>query len=125
MMNLENNDRFPLIPLDYKQRHLAKARELVIDNERGVIYIASAKDPSILINVTQQILNLISTDMSADNMILEVEGQGRVNLKEYISYPFADTCDIVIYPPCVERLEYLLASVSPRHYFLLKNRKDI
>ena len=86
MMNLEDNDRFPLIPLSYKQRHLAKRGELIVDNENGRIYIVSIKDRSEIIDVTQQIINLISTDMTADNMIIEVEGQGRVNLKEYISY---------------------------------------
>ena len=123
MMNLENNDRFPLIPLDYKQRHLAKARELVIDNERGVIYIASAKDPSILINVTQQILNLISTDMSADNMILEVEGQGRVNLKEYISYLRANMLKAETFggKKCLPSYGYDFSSITNRDGIIQMN----
>ena len=113
-MNLEDNDRFPLIPLSYKQRHLAKRGELIVDNENGRIYIVSNKDRSEIIDVTQQIINLISTDMSADNMIIEVEGQGRVNLKEYISYLRANMLKINSFSgkKCVAAYGYDFMSIS-------------
>ena len=78
------------------------------------MYIASAKDSSVLIDVTQQILNLISTDMSADNMIIEVEGQGRVNLKEYINYLKSNMLKVDVYggKKCLPSYGYDFSSIT-------------
>ena len=41
-------------------------------------------------------------------------------VKEDIRHPFAHTGDVLIDPPGVQRLEYLLAAVHPAHFFFLK-----
>lgn len=85
-MNMENNDRFPIIPLDYSQRHLAHKKEIMFDYKTSRMYVVSAEDKSIIYDITQQIVNLVNSDISGDSLIVTVDGIGKVNLKQYIAY---------------------------------------
>jgi len=85
-MNLENNDRFPIIMLDYSQRHLAVKKELLFDYKTGRMYVVSAEDKSVIHDITQQIVNLVNSEISGDSLIITVEGIGKVNLTQYIAY---------------------------------------
>ena len=84
-MNMEDNGRFPIIPLDYKNRHLAYKRELMFDYKTGRMYVVSAEDKSVIFDITEQILNIVSSSVKADNLVVEVEGIGKVNLKKYVT----------------------------------------
>ena len=85
MMNMENNDRFPIIPLDYKNRHLAYKKELMFDYKTGRLYVVSAEDKSVIFDITEQILNIVSSEVKADNLVVNIEGVGKVNLKKYVT----------------------------------------
>lgn len=85
-MNMENNSRFPIIPLDYNQRHLAHKKELLFDYKTLRFYVVSADDKSVIYDITQQIVNLINSDISGDSLVVTVEGVGKVNLRQYVSY---------------------------------------
>lgn len=85
-MNLENDDRFPIIMLDYSQRHLAVKKELMFDYKTGRMYVVSADDKSVIHDITQQIVNLVNSEISGDSLIITVEGIGKVNLTQYIAY---------------------------------------
>lgn len=90
-MNYEDNDRIPLIPLDYSQRHLACKKEILFDYKTARLYIVSSTDKAIIYDITQQIVNLVNSDISGDNLIVSIEGIGRVNLKQYLAYIRATT----------------------------------
>ena len=82
---MENNDRFPMIPLDYSQRHRACKKEILFDYKTGKLYVVSAKDKTIIHDITQNILDVVSREVKADNLVVDIEGVGKVNLKKYIS----------------------------------------
>lgn len=84
MVNMENNDRIPLIALDYSQRHLAHRKEIMIDYNTGRIYVVSAKDKSVIFDITERILDQIATGIPGDSLVVTVEGVGTVNLKQFI-----------------------------------------
>ena len=83
-MNMEENGRFPLIALDYKDRNIANKKELLIDYDTGRIYIVSADNKSVIFDVTEQILALVGNEVKGDNITINVESQGKVNLKKFI-----------------------------------------
>ena len=85
-MNMENNDRFPLIPLDYSQRHLAVKKEIMFDYKECRLYVVDSKDKSIIYDITQRIINLVNSDISGDSLIVNISGVGRVNLTQYIEH---------------------------------------
>jgi hypothetical protein len=83
--NMEANDRVPVILLDYSQRWRAHKKELLFDYNEGKLYVVSADDKSRIFDITQRILDLVSTDISADGLIVNIDGVGSVNLKQYIT----------------------------------------
>lgn len=85
-MDLENNDRFPIILLDYSQRHLAHKKEMLFDYKTGRLYVVSAEDKSIIFDITKRIVDLINSNISGDNLIVTVQGIGRVNLTQYADF---------------------------------------
>ena len=85
-MDLENNDRFPIILLDYSQRHLAYKKELLFDYKTGRLYVVSAEDKSVIFDITKRIVDLINSNISGDNLIVTVQGIGRVNLTQYADF---------------------------------------
>jgi len=73
--------RIPISPLDYKDKHLAKPKELVINYETGDIYIASPTGE--LIDVTSEIKNAID-NIGGDKIEITIPGLGTINLTEYL-----------------------------------------
>lgn len=83
-MNMEENGRFPIIALDYKDRNIAHKKELLIDYDTGRLYVVSADNKSVVFDVTEQILNLVGTEVKGDNIAINIESLGKVNLKKFI-----------------------------------------
>ena len=81
---MEENGRFPLIALDYKDRNIANKKELLIDYDTGRIYIVSADNKSVIFDVTEQILTLVGNEVKGDNITINVESLGKVNLKKFV-----------------------------------------
>ena len=83
-MNMEENGRFPIIPLDYKDRNIAHKKELLVDYDTGRLYVVSADNKSIVFDVTEQILNVIGSEVKGDNIAINIDSLGKVNLKKFI-----------------------------------------
>lgn len=83
-MNMEENGRFPIIPLDYKDRNIAHKKELLIDYDTGRLYVVSADNKSVVFDVTEQILNVVGSEVKGDNIAINIESLGKVNLKKFI-----------------------------------------
>lgn len=83
-MNMEENNRFPLIALDYKDRNIANKKEILVDYDTGRIYIVSADNKSVVFDITEQILSLVGNEVKGDNITINVDSLGKVNLKKFI-----------------------------------------
>lgn len=81
---MDNRFRIPpVIPLSYSEKHKAVKKELMVDYDTGDIYIVSAKDKDVIFNITAKISDALK---KFDNSIdIEIEGIGKVSLKEIIS----------------------------------------
>lgn len=64
--------RVPVVPLPYSRKELAQGKELIIDYPHGNIYIADEKDPTILYNITQDIIDQVGR-MNAKNMSMTIK----------------------------------------------------
>ncbi len=78
--------RVPVIPLDYNSRFLAEKKEILFDYNTGQLYVVSAKDKNIIFNITDVVLEKVQEGIDLDNLIINVEGIGDINLSEYIEY---------------------------------------
>ncbi|MGL5329520.1 MAG: hypothetical protein ACRDD7_09635 [Peptostreptococcaceae bacterium] len=76
--------RIPVIALDYSEKHKADKKEMLIDYTTGNIYVVSATDKTIIFDITKKILDKIES-ISGNNIIIEIEGIGEVNLSELIA----------------------------------------
>lgn len=63
--------RVPVVPLPYSRKELAQGKELIIDYPHGNIYIADEKDPTILYNITDDIITQVGK-MNAKNMSMTI-----------------------------------------------------
>ena len=63
--------RVPVVPLPYSRKELAQGKELIIDYPHGNIYIADEKDPSILYNITEDIIKQVG-EMNAKEMDITI-----------------------------------------------------
>lgn len=77
------NSRIPVIALPYSERQKAVPKELLVDYDTGNIYVVSATDKSVIFNITSKILERLES-LTADKIIVNVEGVGEVNLVELI-----------------------------------------
>ena len=84
-MNIDKNARIPLIPLDYNNRQLAFKKELMVDYKTGKMYVVSAEDRTVIFDITAEIVKLINTAMPGDDIIVNIDGVGAVNLKNYLT----------------------------------------
>ena len=78
--------RVPVIPLDYNSRFLAEKKEILFDYNTGQLYVVSAEDKNVIFNITDVVLEKAKEGIDLDNLIINVEGIGDVNLSEYIEY---------------------------------------
>nr|DAI13100.1 MAG TPA: hypothetical protein [Caudoviricetes sp.] len=80
-----NKARTPVIALDYKDKHKAIEKEILIDYENGGhIYVVSATDREVIFDVTKNILNSLEL-VTGEHIEVEIEGVGRVNLTEFLN----------------------------------------
>lgn len=63
--------RVPVVPLPYSRKHLAQGKELIIDYPHGNIYVADENDPTILYNITQDIIRQVG-EMNAKEMDMTI-----------------------------------------------------
>lgn len=64
--------RVPVVPLPYSRKELAQGKELIIDYPHGNIYIADENDPTILYNITEDIITEVGK-MNAKNMSMTIK----------------------------------------------------
>lgn len=81
----QSHGRVPLIALDYSQRHLRQFRELMVDYTNGNLYVVSATDRDIIFSVTETIMNQISEGVVGDNIVVNIDGIGEVNLTDFLN----------------------------------------
>lgn len=81
--------RVPVVPLPYSRKELAQGKELIIDYPHGNIYIADEKDPSILYNITEDIIKQVG-EMNAKEMdmtiILPNDEEYTLNLADLLGF---------------------------------------
>lgn len=77
--------RTPFIALDYKDRHKAVEKEILIDYANGGhIYVVSATDREVIFDVTKNILNSLEL-VTGEHIEVEIQGVGKVNLTEFLN----------------------------------------
>ena len=81
---MATNSRYPVIALDYAEKHKAVKKELLVDYNTGNIYVVSATDKTIIFDITKKIQEQI-TELDTENMVVEITGIGIVNLTEYLN----------------------------------------
>ena len=81
---MATNSRYPVIALDYAEKHKAVKKELLVDYNTGNIYVVSATDKTIIFDITKKIQERI-TELDTENMVVEITGIGIVNLTEYLN----------------------------------------
>lgn len=74
-MNESNRARIPVRPLPYSDRDLAMTRELVIDYDKGNIYITDKDDPTLLIDITKLIADSYLSNINGDNTNVTINGE--------------------------------------------------
>lgn len=80
---MNTNAHIPLIAMDYADRHKAVKKELLVDYANGNIYVVSADDKSIIIDITSKIKAQLE-NLSSDKIEVNIEGVGVVNLSKVI-----------------------------------------
>lgn len=75
--------RTPVIALDYSEKHKAVPKELLVDYEKGAIYVVSAHDKSVIFDITDKIYEKIQ-NMSGDNIEITIEGIGNIKLSDIL-----------------------------------------
>ena len=87
--------RTPIIPLTYDQQARAVEREILIDYDRGEIWVVSPTDKSKLINITAKIKQAVTNyiDSYAGSQITDIthtyviiKGVGRINTAEFLEF---------------------------------------
>lgn len=71
----DNLHRIPVRPLPYSDRDIALTRELVIDYDRGNLYITDKEDPSILIDITKLIADAYLSTINGDATNITINGE--------------------------------------------------
>lgn len=79
-----NKMRTPVIALDYKDKHKAVPKELMVDYTTGNIYVVSATDKSIIFDVTSKILDQLDS-VKGENVKVYIEGIGEIKLTDYLT----------------------------------------
>lgn len=74
-MNESNRARIPVRPLPYSDRDLAMTRELVIDYDKGNIYITDKDDPTMLIDITKLIADSYLSNINGDKTNVTINGE--------------------------------------------------
>ena len=82
------NARIPVIPLPYKDRHMAVEKELMIeygqDTEFPTLWIVDEYDSSIHYNITQGIIDALHGS-PGDDFTIEIENVGTIKLGDILN----------------------------------------
>lgn len=116
--------RTPIIPLPFEQSARGVKRELIIDYDKGEIYVVSPDDASILINITGKIKEAITNyikNMQGDqitditNTYVTIEDIGQINIAELLKFMLDHNIDAFpcneLGPIALRRLAYDNASI--------------
>ena len=82
----ESYGRVPIIALDYNQRYLRRCKELMIDYNNGILYYVDPNDRDTIINLSNQIASKVKDQIDAEEIIVNIEGVGEINLSEFVTY---------------------------------------
>lgn len=80
-----SHGRVPIIALDYSQRHLRRLKELMIDYKNGNLYIVDDTDINVIYDLTKKIIQNISSSITSDDIIVNIDGVGDINLTKFLS----------------------------------------
>lgn len=96
MISAFDNARIPLIPLDYNQKYLSVKKELMVDYTNGKLYIVSAESKEKIFDVTSQITEIVKNNITANNVIVNIEGIGEIDLKSIIDKLYKDEVNFTV-----------------------------
>lgn len=82
----ESHGRVPLIPLDYSHRNERRLRELMVDYKNGNLYVVSDTDIDKIFDLTKSIIEKVSEGIVGDDIVVNIEGIGEINLNEFLEY---------------------------------------
>lgn len=70
-LNPNKLGRVPVVPLPYSKKSMAQGKELIIDYPHGHIYVTDEKDPSILYDISNEIIKEV-LNMNAKDMVITI-----------------------------------------------------
>ena len=76
--------RIPVIALSYSDKDIAVEKELLIDYEKGGIYVVDAKDRRIIHDLSKLIAENYLDNINGDNTYITIEGIGLINLADIL-----------------------------------------
>lgn len=79
-----SHGRVPIIALDYSQRHLRRLKELMIDYKNGNLYVVDDTDINTIYDLTKRIIQNITSSITSDDIIVNIEDVGEVNLTKFL-----------------------------------------
>lgn len=82
----ESHGRVPIVALDYAHRNERRLRELMIDYKNGNLFIVSDTDIDKIFDLTKSIMEKISEGIIGDDIIVNIDGIGEINLNEFLKY---------------------------------------
>lgn len=72
---MQNTARIPVRPLSYEDKDIALTRELVLDYDKGFIYITDKDDPTVLHDITKLIADTYLSKINGDNTTVTINGE--------------------------------------------------
>lgn len=88
--------RVPVIALDYDKKYLCVKKELMVDYTNGKIYIVSSTDKEKIFDITAQIVELVKTSITANDVMVNITGIGDISLKNIIERLYGEEVNFEI-----------------------------
>lgn len=94
-VNITDKARIPVIALSYNDRDIAKEKELLIDYEKGGIYVVDAEDRTIIHDLTKYIADNYLSQIDGNSTYVDISGIGIVNLATIIKLLYDSRVNMV------------------------------
>ena len=92
---LYDEGRVPVIALDYSERHMALAKELMIDYDNGKMYVVS-KDGTKIVDISSAIANALKNNIVINDIKVDIDGLGETNLKDLLEEVLSEEATFVV-----------------------------
>ena len=94
-VNITDKARIPVIALSYSDKDIAKEKELLLDYEKGGLYVVDANDRTIIHDLSKLIADNYLSNIDGNNTYVNIEGIGVVNLATILKLLYDSRIELV------------------------------